>query len=96
MGASPGSSGLLKSRRGGVAACSRAMTVPARAIETSSPRSTRRRISERRVLAYCTFTVVFMLARALTLGQRAQPLIHLMEWTLKEGGFIIWEAAEDF
>ena len=31
-----------------------------------------------------------------TLGQRAQPLIHLMEWTLKEGGFIIWEAAEDF
>ena len=31
-----------------------------------------------------------------TLGQRAQPLIHLMEWTLNEGGFIIWEAAEDF
>lgn len=30
------------------------------------------------------------------LAQRAQPLIHLMEWTLKEGGFIIWEAAEDF
>ncbi len=33
---------------------------------------------------------------SVTLGQRAQPLIHLMEWTLKEGGFIIWEAAEDF
>ena len=31
-----------------------------------------------------------------TLGQRAQPLIHLMEWTLKEGGFILWEASGDF
>lgn len=30
------------------------------------------------------------------LGQRAQPLINLMEWTLKEGGFILWEAATDF
>lgn len=30
------------------------------------------------------------------LGQRAQPLINLMEWTLKEGGFILWEAARDF
>lgn len=31
-----------------------------------------------------------------TLGQRAQPLIHLMEWTLKEEGFIVWEAPGDF
>jgi hypothetical protein len=31
-----------------------------------------------------------------TLVQRAQPLIHLMEWTLKEGGFILWEAPGDF
>lgn len=31
-----------------------------------------------------------------TLGQRAQPLIHLMEWTLKEGGFILWEAKKSF
>lgn len=31
-----------------------------------------------------------------SLGQRAQPLIHLMEWTLKEKGFILWEAAKDF
>ena len=30
------------------------------------------------------------------LGQRAQPLIILMEWTHKEGGFILWEAAKDF
>lgn len=30
------------------------------------------------------------------LGQRAQPLINLMEWTLREGGFILWEAKEDF
>ena len=30
------------------------------------------------------------------LGQRAQPLINLMEWTLKEGGFILWEASKDF
>ena len=30
------------------------------------------------------------------LGQRAQPLINLMEWTHKEGGFILWEAAKDF
>jgi hypothetical protein len=33
---------------------------------------------------------------AVTLGQRAQPLIRLMERTLKEGGFILWEAAGDF
>lgn len=33
---------------------------------------------------------------AITLGQRAVPLIHLMEWTAKEEGFILWEAAEDF
>lgn len=30
------------------------------------------------------------------LGQRAQPLINLMEWTHKEHGFILWEAASDF
>jgi len=30
------------------------------------------------------------------LGQRAQPLIKLMEWTLKESGFILWEADKDF
>lgn len=32
----------------------------------------------------------------ISLGQRAQPLIHLMEWTLKEKGFILWEAQRDF
>ncbi|WP_301100392.1 DUF1840 domain-containing protein [Propionivibrio sp.] len=32
----------------------------------------------------------------ISLGQRAQPLIHLMEWTLKEKGFILWEAERDF
>ena len=31
-----------------------------------------------------------------SLGQRAQPLINMMHWTLKEDGFIIWEAARDF
>lgn len=30
------------------------------------------------------------------LGQRATPLVHLMEWTLKEKGFILWEADCDF
>ena len=30
------------------------------------------------------------------LAQRAQPLINLMEWTQKEGGFILWEADKDF
>ena len=30
------------------------------------------------------------------LGQRASPLIHLMEWTQKEDGFILWEADKDF
>jgi len=30
------------------------------------------------------------------LGQRAHPLIQMMEWTLKEGGFILWEAGKDF
>lgn len=30
------------------------------------------------------------------LGQRARPLINLMEWTVKEKGFILWEAAQDF
>ena len=31
-----------------------------------------------------------------SLGQRAQPLINLLEWTNKEGGFILWEAEHDF
>ena len=31
-----------------------------------------------------------------SLGQRAQPLINLMQWTLKEEGFILWEAPADF
>ena len=30
------------------------------------------------------------------LAQRATPLIHLMEWTQKENGFILWEAPYDF
>lgn len=30
------------------------------------------------------------------LGQRAQPLIRLMEWTAKEEGFILWQADKDF
>ena len=30
------------------------------------------------------------------LGQRAVPLIRLMEWTLKEEGFVLWEAPNDF
>jgi predicted nucleic acid-binding Zn-ribbon protein len=31
-----------------------------------------------------------------SLGQRAQPLINMMQWTLKEDGFILWEASQDF
>jgi hypothetical protein len=31
-----------------------------------------------------------------TLARRAQPLLRLMEQTLKEGGFILWEAGGDF
>ena len=30
------------------------------------------------------------------LAQRALPLIELLEWTQKEDGFILWEAAKDF
>lgn len=30
------------------------------------------------------------------LAQRAHPLIHLMEWTLREEGFILWETEKDF
>ncbi|MEO8411353.1 MAG: DUF1840 domain-containing protein [Propionivibrio sp.] len=30
------------------------------------------------------------------LAQRAHPLIQMMEWTYKEGGFILWEADKDF
>jgi Sec-independent protein translocase protein TatA len=33
---------------------------------------------------------------SVSLGQRAHPVIRLMERTQKEGGFILWEAAEDF
>ncbi len=29
-------------------------------------------------------------------GQRATPLLRLMERTHKDGGFILWEAPEDF
>ena len=32
----------------------------------------------------------------INLGQRAHPLIQMMEWTLKEKGFILWEAERDF
>jgi len=30
------------------------------------------------------------------LGQRAHPLLQMMEWTHKEDGFILWEATQDF
>ena len=30
------------------------------------------------------------------LAQRAHPLLHLMEWTLKEKGFVLWETEKDF
>lgn len=30
------------------------------------------------------------------LGQRAHPLLKMMEYTLKEEGFILWEASGDF
>ena len=30
------------------------------------------------------------------LAQRARPLINLMEWTVKEKGYILWEARQDF
>ena len=36
------------------------------------------------------------LEELIPLGKRAQPLIRLMERTLKEKGFITWEAAADF
>lgn len=32
----------------------------------------------------------------ISVGQRARPLINLMEWTVREQGFILWEAAQDF
>lgn len=35
-------------------------------------------------------------APAVGLGQRAYPLIELLEWTRKEEGFVLWEAATDF
>ena len=31
-----------------------------------------------------------------SLAQRAQPLLNLMEWTCREEGFITWEASADF
>ena len=31
-----------------------------------------------------------------SLAQRAAPLLRLMEWTLKEKGFILWQASADF
>lgn len=34
--------------------------------------------------------------RGMHLCQRAQPLINLMQWTLRENGFILWEAPYDF
>ena len=30
------------------------------------------------------------------LAQRAYPLVELLEWTRKEDGFVLWEAAHDF
>ena len=36
-------------------------------------------------------------AKALvSVAQRARPLINLMEWTVKEKGFILWETDQDF
>ena len=34
--------------------------------------------------------------KPVSLAQRAQPLLSLMEWTWKEEGFITWEASGDF
>ena len=30
------------------------------------------------------------------LAQRAYPMIELLEWTRKDDGFVLWEAATDF
>ncbi len=35
-------------------------------------------------------------ARAIGLGQRAFPLIELLQWTQKEEGFVLWQAERDF
>ncbi|MBL8408650.1 MAG: DUF1840 domain-containing protein [Candidatus Accumulibacter phosphatis] len=35
-------------------------------------------------------------ATPIGLGQRAYPLLELLEWTRKEDGFVLWEAAKDF
>ncbi|MBL8396368.1 MAG: DUF1840 domain-containing protein [Candidatus Accumulibacter sp.] len=35
-------------------------------------------------------------ANRVGLGQRAYPLIELLEWTRKEEGFVLWEATKDF
>ena len=34
--------------------------------------------------------------RKVGFGQRAFPLIELLEWTRKEDGYILWDAAKDF
>ncbi len=31
-----------------------------------------------------------------SLGQRAYPLIEILEWTLREDGYVLWEANSDF
>lgn len=35
-------------------------------------------------------------ASSVGLAQRAYPFIELIEWTRKDDGFILWEAAQDF
>lgn len=35
-------------------------------------------------------------ASRVDLAQRAYPLVELLEWTRKEDGFLLWEAAHDF
>ncbi|EXI69555.1 MAG: hypothetical protein AW08_00048 [Candidatus Accumulibacter adjunctus] len=35
-------------------------------------------------------------ARPVGLGQRAFPLIELLQWTQQEEGFVLWEAERDF
>jgi hypothetical protein len=35
-------------------------------------------------------------SRPIGLGQRAFPLIELLQWTQQEDGFVLWEADRDF
>jgi len=35
-------------------------------------------------------------SRPVGLGQRAFPLIELLQWTQQEDGFVLWEADRDF